>query len=124
MSPCPGQAPVQLHLCTRISPIFKPEHSISMKMSWLPPLVLAALVLVSDSSVMVQWWSPLEAQHDWRPVEHWRVQDTRKLPAERRSLDGAAAVIKEQQSRHVSIRHADTMGTRPRGALIKCRTVS
>ena len=96
-----------------------------MKMSWLPPLWLAALVLVSDSSVMVQWWSPLEAQHDWRPVEHWRVQDTRKLePAERRSLDGAAAVIKEQQSRHVSIRHADTMGTRPRGALIKCRTVS
>ena len=100
-----------------------------MEMSWLAPLWLAALVAGADSSVTVQWWRPLEAQQDWRPVQHWR-EDTRKLQggepgaAERRSFDGAAAVIKEQQSRHVSIRHADTMGTRPRGALIKCRTVS
>ena len=85
-----------------------------MEMSWPAPLWLAALVAGADSSVTVQWWRPLEAQHDWRPVQHWR-EDTRKLQggepgaAERRSFDGAAAVIKEQQSRHVSIRHADTM---------------
>ena len=80
-----------------------------MEMSWLAPLWLAALVAGADSSVTVQWWRPLEAQHDWRPVQHWR-EDTRKLQggepgaAERRSFDGAAAVIIRSSS-HVTSRY-------------------
>ena len=102
MYPCPGQAPVQHHLCSRLSPSLhlQPEHRVSMEMTWPAPLWLMALVAGADSSVTVQWWRTLEAQHDWRPVQHWR-EDTRKLQggepgaAESRSFDGAAAVIKE-----------------------------